>query len=163
MSSDSVHQLQKQRIQLARAIYNDSDVYFLDDPFSAVDAHTTAILFYECVMAALAHKIVILVTHQVEFLSEVNKILVVEAGQITQSGSYEELLTSGTTFEQLVNAYKNAITILEFPNDVQVEPQKLNQNLLEKSHGFLSTKENSEWEISMKGLPGVQLTEEEKT
>ena len=115
-------------------------MYFLDDPFSAVDAHTTAILFYECVMAALAHKIVILVTHQVEFLSEVNKILVVEAGQITQSGSYEELLTSGTTFEQLVNAYKNAITILEFPNDVQVEPQKLNQNLLEKSHGFLSTK-----------------------
>ena len=144
MSSDSVHQLQKQRIQLARAIYNDSDVYFLDDPFSAVDAHTTAILFYECVMAALAHKIVILVTHQVEFLSEVNKILVVEAGQITQSGSYEELLTSGTTFEQLVNAYKNAVTVLEFPNDVQVEPQKLNQNLLKKSHGFLSTKENSE-------------------
>jgi ABC-type multidrug transport system fused ATPase/permease subunit len=31
---------QKQRIQLARAVYNDSDIYFLDDPFSAVDAHT---------------------------------------------------------------------------------------------------------------------------
>ena len=37
-------------------------------------------------MAALAHKTVILVTHQVEFLSEINKILVMEAGQITQSG-----------------------------------------------------------------------------
>ena len=63
VSNDSVHQLQKQRIQLARGIYNDSDVYFLDDLFSAVDAHTAAILFYECVVAALAHKIVILVTH----------------------------------------------------------------------------------------------------
>jgi ABC-type bacteriocin/lantibiotic exporter with double-glycine peptidase domain len=36
---------QKQRIQLARAVYNDADIYLLDDPFSAVDAHTAAILF----------------------------------------------------------------------------------------------------------------------
>jgi ABC-type multidrug transport system fused ATPase/permease subunit len=37
---------QKQRIQLARAVYNDADIYLLDDPFSAVDAHTAAVLFY---------------------------------------------------------------------------------------------------------------------
>jgi ABC-type multidrug transport system fused ATPase/permease subunit len=36
---------QKQRIQLARAVYNGADVYLLDDPFSAVDAHTAATLF----------------------------------------------------------------------------------------------------------------------
>lgn len=36
---------QKQRIQLARAVYNDADIYLLDDPFSAVDAHTAANLF----------------------------------------------------------------------------------------------------------------------
>ena len=36
---------QKQRIQLARALYNDAEIYLLDDPFSAVDAHTAAILF----------------------------------------------------------------------------------------------------------------------
>ena len=36
---------QKQRIQLARAVYSDSDIYLLDDPFSAVDAHTAAALF----------------------------------------------------------------------------------------------------------------------
>ena len=80
VSSDSVHQLQKQRIQQARAIHSDSDVYFLDDPFGVVDAHSAAFLLYECVMAAIAHKIVILVTHQVESPSEVDKILVVEAG-----------------------------------------------------------------------------------
>ncbi|KAL6321084.1 hypothetical protein AAG906_012804 [Vitis piasezkii] len=80
VSSDSVHQLQKQRIQQARAIHSDSDVYFIDDPFGVVDAHAAAFLLYECVMAAFAHKIVILVTHQVESLSEVDKILAVEAG-----------------------------------------------------------------------------------
>lgn len=36
---------QKQRVQLARALYQDADVYFLDDPFSAVDAHTGSHLF----------------------------------------------------------------------------------------------------------------------
>jgi ABC-type multidrug transport system fused ATPase/permease subunit len=36
---------QKQRVQLARALYQDADVYLLDDPFSAVDAHTATILF----------------------------------------------------------------------------------------------------------------------
>jgi ABC-type bacteriocin/lantibiotic exporter with double-glycine peptidase domain len=36
---------QKQRIQLARAVYSDADIYLLDDPFSAVDAHTAAFLF----------------------------------------------------------------------------------------------------------------------
>ena len=36
---------QKQRIQLSHALYQDSDIYLLDDPFSAVDAHTTTSLF----------------------------------------------------------------------------------------------------------------------
>lgn len=36
---------QKQRIQIARAVYQDADIYILDDPFSAVDAHTGTQLF----------------------------------------------------------------------------------------------------------------------
>lgn len=36
---------QKQRVQLARALYQDADIYLLDDPFSAVDAHTGTELF----------------------------------------------------------------------------------------------------------------------
>ncbi|KAK4479578.1 hypothetical protein RD792_015096 [Penstemon davidsonii] len=88
---------QKQRIQFARGVYNDADIYLLDDPFSAVDAHTAAILFNDCVMTALAKKTVILVTHQVEFLNNVNKIMVMEGGQVTQSGNYKELMMAGTT------------------------------------------------------------------
>ncbi|KAI5336858.1 hypothetical protein L3X38_016127 [Prunus dulcis] len=79
--------------------------YALDkdiDSFDHVDAHTAAILFHDCVMAALARETVILVTHQVEFLSEVDKILVMEGGKVIQSGSYESLLTVGTAVEQLV-------------------------------------------------------------
>lgn len=42
---------QKQRIQLARALYQDADVYLLDDPFSAVDAHTATSLFNVRILA----------------------------------------------------------------------------------------------------------------
>ncbi|PKA59029.1 ABC transporter C family member 8 [Apostasia shenzhenica] len=104
---------QKQRIQLARAVYNDADVYLLDDPFSAVDAHTAAILFNECVMNVLKNKTVILVTHQVEFLAEADEILVIENGEITQNGTYGELLQSGRAFEKLVNAHQSSMMILD--------------------------------------------------
>jgi ABC-type multidrug transport system fused ATPase/permease subunit len=40
---------QKQRIQIARALYQDADIFLLDDPFSAVDAHTGSHLFKVCV------------------------------------------------------------------------------------------------------------------
>lgn len=155
---------QKQRIQLCRAVYSDADIYLLDDPFSAVDAHTAATLFSDCVMAALEKKTVILVTHQVEFLSVVDHILVMECGRITQSGNYKELLMAGTAFEQLVNAHKNAITGLG-PSDRQnknFEHGMGNMDGLKESDSGYLSKGNSEAEISMKCLPGVQLTEDEE-
>ncbi|KAL8122788.1 ABC transporter C family member 8-like isoform X1 [Apium graveolens] len=155
---------QKQRIQLCRAVYSDADIYLLDDPFSAVDAHTAATLFKDCVMAALEKKTVILVTHQVEFLTLVDDILVMECGRITQSGNYKELLKAGTAFELLVNAHKNAITGLG-PSDRKTNNFEhgmgLMDGLKESNSGYLS-KGNSEAEISMKCLPGVQLTEDEE-
>ncbi|KAH7865402.1 hypothetical protein Vadar_006149 [Vaccinium darrowii] len=154
---------QKQRIQLARAVYSDADIYLLDDPFSAVDAHTAATLFNDCVMAALQKKTVILVTHQVEFLSQVNKILVIQGGEVTQSGCYEELLTRGTAFEQLVNAHRNEITAID-PEINENTPNSLKEHMdgVEETKGPYLTKENTEGEISVKGLPGVQLTVEEE-
>ncbi|KAJ7963159.1 ABC transporter C family member 8-like [Quillaja saponaria] len=153
---------QKQRIQLARAVYSDADIYLLDDPFSAVDAHTAAVLFNDCVMTALKLKTVILVTHQVEFLSAVDKILVMEGGQITQSGSFEDLLTSGTAFEQLVNAHRDAITVLDINNEKLGESENVVTVHPDKPHGFSLAKESNEVEMSNKGLPGVQLTQEEE-
>ncbi|CAN1785879.1 ABC transporter C family member 8 [Linum perenne] len=147
---------QKQRIQLARAVYNDADIYLLDDPFSAVDAHTAVILFNDCVMTALEKKTVILVTHQVEFLSSVDRILVMEGGQVTQSGSYEELLVAGAAFEQLVNAHKDSITTLgSSTNQFESEepPRQPDDAVQEEFH---------ETEVSKKAVTGVQLTEEEE-
>ncbi|KAF8399890.1 hypothetical protein HHK36_015760 [Tetracentron sinense] len=94
---------QKQRIQLARAIYSDADVYLLDDPFSAVDAHTGAHIFKECLMRLLSQKTVIYVTHQLEFLDASDLVLVMKDGKIVQSGKYEDLIadTNGDLVRQM--------------------------------------------------------------
>ncbi|GJN30266.1 hypothetical protein PR202_gb18557 [Eleusine coracana subsp. coracana] len=108
---------QKQRVQLARALYQDADIYLLDDPFSAVDAHTGSELFKEYILTALASKTVIYVTHQVEFLPAANLILVLKDGHITQAGKYDDLLQAGTDFNALVCAHKEAIETMDIFED----------------------------------------------
>ncbi|KAK8935796.1 ABC transporter C family member 8 [Platanthera zijinensis] len=147
---------QKQRIQLARAVYNDADTYLLDDPFSAVDAHTAAILFHDCVMTALQNKTVILVTHQVEFLAEADGILVIEDGEITQRGTYDELLRSGTAFERLVNAHTSSLTAL----DSSVQKNGENRRRGEQGDSIIVASIGGE--ISGEDISAAQLTEEEE-
>ncbi|KAK2966470.1 hypothetical protein RJ640_018999 [Escallonia rubra] len=97
---------QKQRVQLARALYQDADIYLLDDPFSAVDAHTATSLFNEYVMGALSGKTVLLVTHQVDFLPAFDNILLMSEGRILKAADYDQLLASSQEFQNLVNAHK---------------------------------------------------------
>ncbi|KDP25345.1 hypothetical protein JCGZ_20501 [Jatropha curcas] len=100
---------QKQRVQLARALYQNADVYLLDDPFSAVDAHTATNLFSDYVLEALFRKTVLLVTHQVDFLPAFNSILLMSAGEIIRADTYNQLLASSQEFQELVNAHKNTV------------------------------------------------------
>ncbi|XP_027350771.1 ABC transporter C family member 4-like isoform X1 [Abrus precatorius] len=116
---------QKQRIQLARAVYQDCDIYLLDDVFSAVDAHTGSEIFKECVRGALKGKTVILVTHQVDFLHNVDLILVMRDGRIVQSGRYNDLLDSGMDFKALVAAHETSMELVE--QGVVMPGQNLNK------------------------------------
>ncbi|XAR70218.1 Xenobiotic-transporting ATPase [Bertholletia excelsa] len=111
---------QKQLIQLARALYQDADLYLLDDPFSAVDAHTATILFNEYVMEALSAKTVLLVTHQVDFLQPFDSILVISDGNIVEAASYNELLVSSGQFQNLVNAHRDtSVSDMDTEDDSQ--------------------------------------------
>ncbi|KAF5778223.1 putative ABC-type xenobiotic transporter [Helianthus annuus] len=101
---------QKQRIQLARALYSDSDVYVLDDPFSAVDAHTGAHMFKKCLLNLLDKKTVVYVTHQLEFLSASDLILVIKDGGIVQSGKYNDLIADPTNeFARQIAAHSKSL------------------------------------------------------
>ncbi|KAJ4435713.1 hypothetical protein ANN_18329 [Periplaneta americana] len=69
---------QKARINLARAVYKNADVYLFDDPLSAVDTHVGKHLFHECINRYLKHKIRILVTHQLQYLQTADHIIVLQ-------------------------------------------------------------------------------------
>ncbi|KAH8263924.1 hypothetical protein KR038_004844 [Drosophila bunnanda] len=82
---------QKARIALARACYRQADIYLFDDPLAAVDAQVGKLLMDKCFHRLLAGKMRILITHHVQLLKSVDHLLLLEAGQLTQQGSYEQL------------------------------------------------------------------------
>ena len=67
---------QKARVNLARALYLDADIYLLDDPLSAVDAHVGRQLFDEAINSFLRGKIRVLVTHQLHYLKDADQVLI---------------------------------------------------------------------------------------
>ena len=88
---------QKARLALARAVYSDADVYLLDDPLSAVDAHVSRELFDNAIVSALKKrgKSVILCTHQMQYLQYADKVLVLdEEGNQKYFGTYASLQKS---------------------------------------------------------------------
>ncbi|XP_060989145.1 ATP-binding cassette sub-family C member 4-like isoform X3 [Dama dama] len=86
---------QKARLCLARAVYQDADIYLLDDPLSAVDAGVSRHLFEQCIHQALKEKITILVTHQLQHLKDASQILILKDGIVVERGTYSEFLKSG--------------------------------------------------------------------
>ncbi len=83
---------QRARINLARALYSDAQIYLFDDPLSAVDASVARNIYDNCINGHLADKIRILVTHQVHFLSNANQIIYLSGGQMKFKGPYADLL-----------------------------------------------------------------------
>jgi len=82
---------QKARISLARAIYADREMVLLDDPISALDANVKKKIFENVLLNHLKEKTIILVTHAVDFLHLVDRIVVFNEGEIVLQGSYEEI------------------------------------------------------------------------
>jgi len=98
---------QKARVNIARAAYNDADIYLLDDPLSAVDAHVGHHLMDQCICRLLADKTRILVTHQLQVLSraKADRIFCMQDGKIVESGSYEELISRDGDFSRLLRKF----------------------------------------------------------
>ncbi|XP_061290378.1 ATP-binding cassette sub-family C member 4-like [Bos javanicus] len=86
---------QKARVSLTRAVYQDADIYLLDNPLSAVDAGISRLLFEQCIRQALKEKITILVTHQLQYLKYASQILILKDGKTVKRGTYSEFLKSG--------------------------------------------------------------------
>ncbi|KAI0232456.1 Multidrug resistance-associated protein 1 [Lamellibrachia satsuma] len=114
---------QRQRLSLARGVYQDTDVYLLDDPLSAVDVHVAKHLFQHVIgpTGLLANKTRILATHNVTVLPMVDRIVVLHEGRIVDVGTYEEVSTTSETFARLLKAQNEETAKVEADGGSQSE------------------------------------------
>lgn len=140
---------QQARINLARAVYKDCNIYLLDDCFSALDAHVSKYVFNECVKGFLKDKLCILVTHQTQYLQQADNIIVLNQGSIENIGNFRELEQKGTNLR--------SITMNEDVQNYEIENKKVpneSNDVNESSKLLVSEESNAYAENKREG--GVQ-------
>ncbi|NWX34149.1 MRP1 protein, partial [Notiomystis cincta] len=101
---------QKQRVNLARAVYQKASIYLLDDPLAAVDAHVGQHIFEHVLgpNGLLKDKTRVLVTHTINILPQVDTIVFLVDGMISETGSYQELLQRNGAFAEFLRSHITA-------------------------------------------------------
>lgn len=82
---------QKARIALARAVYQDFDIYLLDDPYSSVDAHVAEHIRIHCINGLLSSKTKLVSTHHTEYLTNAQLVIVMDNGLMIEKGNTDIL------------------------------------------------------------------------
>ncbi|KAJ2008208.1 hypothetical protein H4R26_000328 [Coemansia thaxteri] len=98
---------QKARVSLARAVYSRADVYILDDPLSAVDAHVARHLFDHVLgpEGLLKSRCRIHATNAIQFISKCDSILLLQGGLIAEQGTVADLAERRGLVYALIQEY----------------------------------------------------------
>ncbi|XP_025192648.1 multidrug resistance-associated protein 4-like [Melanaphis sacchari] len=153
---------QRARINLARSVYKKADIYLLDDPLSAVDTHVARHLFKKCIKGYLRDKTCILITHQTQYLSNVDQIILMKKGNILSEGSYDELQKSNLDFTKMLRSpdaphngniknntipknhhvvYKRQVSVQSFASSIEDnQPNEFEDQIVESSENRISGK-----------------------
>ena len=82
---------QRQRIAIARALLKNPRILILDEATSSLDA-SSELLVQEALDELMQHRTTLVIAHRLSTIVNANKILVLEAGRIVESGSHNELI-----------------------------------------------------------------------
>ncbi|KAK4879942.1 hypothetical protein RN001_008088 [Aquatica leii] len=85
---------QKVRINLARAVYKQADIYLLDDSLSSVDSRVGHHIFNECIKHFLKDRMCVLVTHNPHLMSAADQVIVLNKGLVQFNGDYNDYVKS---------------------------------------------------------------------
>ncbi|XP_020289981.1 multidrug resistance-associated protein 5-like isoform X2 [Pseudomyrmex gracilis] len=150
---------QKQRVALARAYYANRDIYFLDDPLSAVDAYVGSYIFENLILEGLRNKSVLFVTHNIQFLKRCDEIYMMSEGRIVEHGTHEDLMRLDREYASMV---KSSIIAAE-ENTSAERSTEARQNIVSASTSQNSRHiENTEKEKLNKGAI-LTVTEKAET
>ncbi|RLO07598.1 hypothetical protein DYB28_000408 [Aphanomyces astaci] len=108
---------QRTRVALARAIYQDADVYLFDDVLAAVDSHVGADIFRQCMLDMLHDKLVVMVTNNLGVLAHCSHILVLDHGHVVQQGSYTDLMDAKLQLAEMVATFQGGSSSLDVVHD----------------------------------------------
>ena len=120
---------QKQRLNIARAIYFDSDLILMDDPLSAVDAHVGRHIFDNAILGLLKNKSRILATHQLWVLNRCDRIIWMDEGHIQAIDTFDKLMAEHAGFRLLMEttAVEEKQEEEDHVNDDEIEDEKKDQ------------------------------------
>lgn len=94
---------QKQRLNIARAIYFNAEMVLMDDPLSAVDAHVGRHIMDKAICGLLKDRCRILATHQLHVLSRCDRIVVMDQGKIHAVDTFDNLMRDNEVFQRLLS------------------------------------------------------------
>ena len=92
---------QRARVELARAVYFNADIYLLDDPLSAVDSKVGQHIFRECITGILSDKTRLMITHNLQVLKDATNIVIIKDGTIVDKGDFSAVLKSGLDIDAI--------------------------------------------------------------
>lgn len=92
---------QKQRLLIARAVYKDPAFLIFDEATNSLDANTEKVIV-ENLAGFFRQKTVIVVAHRLSTVKNADKIVVLEAGQIIETGNHENLIAKHGVYYNLV-------------------------------------------------------------
>ncbi|KAJ5960140.1 ABC transporter integral membrane type 1 [Penicillium vulpinum] len=94
---------QKQRMNIARAIYFNAEMVLMDDPLSAVDAHVGRHIMDKAICGLLKDRCRILATHQLHVLSRCDRVIVMDEGRIDAIDTFDNLMRDNEVFKRLMS------------------------------------------------------------
>ncbi|KAK8168087.1 ABC multidrug transporter-like protein [Phyllosticta citrichinensis] len=115
---------QKQRLNIARAIYFETDIVLMDDPLSAVDAHVGRHIMDNAICGLLRDKCRILATHQLHVLNRCDRIVLMDNGRITAIDTYDNLRENNEDFKKLLASTSQEGKKEEEEEEEEIEEEK---------------------------------------
>jgi len=114
---------QAQRMALARALTKKAQLFLLDEPTASLDQHSEQVIF-KALQQVTKHSSTVMISHRLDQLQYVDKILVMDKGKILQQGTFDSLNQASGLFKNMQHDATDLIADIELDNPTECQEHK---------------------------------------